>query len=78
MRELTFEEVSAVAGGAPLGSATAGEYFESCLGEFAPSNTVGTIWGLAGTFWSPAGWAAAGWSATALAVCSLGTLQYAQ
>lgn len=83
MRELTAFEVNAISGGgAPLGSDSAGEYFESCLGYMSPSNTVGFAMGAAGFlpggFGAAFGAASGGWMLVTGAVCGIGTLQYFQ
>lgn len=84
MRELNSCEQAHIAAGvqaAPLGSATAGEYFTTCMDYTNPSAT----WGAALTFaaFIPvvgayiAGATAAYTAGTAM-VCGIGTIQYAQ
>ena len=65
-------------GGAPLGSATAGEYFDSCLAYVMPSASWGAAWTLAGAASRYVAWSGVAYTAGAATVCGLGTIQYAQ
>ena len=83
MRELTMQECELVScgTGAPLGSATAGQYFEQCMGYTGPSATLGAAITFAGAIPAITRYVALGglaWTATSTAICGLGTIQYAQ
>ena len=88
MRNLNSAECIMVSGGAgaqaPLGSPTAGSYFTTCM-NYASSQISGTIAaGLTLASFAPgvtgavATMLGASVAASSVAVCSIGTIQYAQ
>ena len=86
MRNLNSAECTVISGGSdtPLGSATAGEYFTTCM-DYTASQISGTVAAgltfasfIPGVTGAVATMLGASVAASSAAVCSIGTIQYAQ